>query len=151
MNILTLSSNKSLWKGYQYYVDNLVSHINRINDTEFNAEVSNGEGKIYQVHLDITHPRKSTCNCPYADGRMIICKHKIATYFTIFPEEARAYIEEVEAYKEESEKKYQAYLKEQEKHFQEFKNYVYHLSKQELREQLINCLISEEDLDDYYD
>lgn len=151
MNILTLSSNKSLWKGYQYYVDNLVSHINRINDTEFNAEVSNGEGKIYQVHLDITHPRKSTCNCPYADGRMIICKHKIATYFTIFPEEARAYIEEVEAYEEESEKRYQAYLKEQEKHFQEIKNYVYHLSKQELREQLINCLISEEDLDDYYD
>ena len=151
MNILTLSSNKSLWKGYQYYVENLVSHINWINDTEFNAEVSNGEDKIYQVHLDITHPRKSTCNCPYADGRMIICKHKIATYFTIFPEEARAYIEEVEAYEEESKKRYQAYLKEQEKHFQEIKNYVYHLSKQELREQLINCLISEEDLDDYYD
>lgn len=151
MSILTLSSNRSLWRGYQYYVDNLVSHINKINDTEFNAEVSNGEDKIYQVHLDITHPRKSTCNCPYADGRMIICKHKIATYFTIFPEEARAYIEEIEAYEEESEKRYQAYLKEQEKHFQEIKNYVYHLSKQELREQLINCLISEEDFDDYYD
>ena len=151
MNILTLSSNRSLSRGYQYYVDNLVSHINKINDTEFDAKVSNGKDKIYQVHLDIAHPRKSTCNCPYADGRMIICKHKIATYFTIFPEEARAYIEEVEAYEEESEKRYQAYLKEQEKHFQEIKNYVYHLSKQELREQLINCLISEEDLDDYYD
>ena len=151
MNILTLSSNRSLSRGYQYYVDNLVSHINKINDTEFDAKVSNGKGKIYQVHLDITHPRKSTCNCPYADGRMIICKHKIATYFTIFPEEARAYIEEVEAFEEESKKRYQAYLKEQEKHFQEIKNYVYHLSKQELREQLINCLISEEDLDDYYD
>lgn len=151
MSILTLSSNRSLWRGYQYYVDNLVSNINKINDTEFNAEVSNGEDKIYQVHLDITHPRKSTCNCPYADGRMIICKHKIATYFTIFSEEARAYIEEVEAYEEESEKRYQTYLKEQEKHFQEIKNYVYHLSKQELREQLINCLISEEDFDDYYD
>lgn len=35
---------------------------------------------------------------------MIICKHKIATYFTIFPEEARAYIEEVEAFEEESKK-----------------------------------------------
>ncbi len=151
MSILTLSRNRSLWRGYQYYVDNLVSHINKINNTEFNAEVSNGEDKIYQVHLDITHPRKSTCNCPYADGRMIICKHKIATYFTIFPEEARAYIEEVEAYEEETEKRYQTYLKEQEKHFQEIKNYVYHLSKQELREQLINCLISEEDFDDYYD
>ena len=50
----------------------MVSHINKVNDTEFDAQVCNKEGNIYQVHLDVAHPRKSKCNCPYVDGSMII-------------------------------------------------------------------------------
>lgn len=66
----------------------------------------NDENKIYNIHLDLNHPRKSTCNCPHAEGRRIICKHMVASYFAIFPEKAKEYIEEIKRYEKEKEERF---------------------------------------------
>ena len=39
--------------------------------------------KEYNVYLNLEKPRKSTCNCPLANGKRIICKHIVATYFSV--------------------------------------------------------------------
>lgn len=93
--------------------------------------------------IDTEHPKKSTCNCPHAEGKKIVCKHKVALFFTVFPKEADRYIAEIEEYEREEEER------EQERYDQIVK-YVNGLSKEELRIELINALIeAEEEEDDY--
>lgn len=58
----------------------------------FNAEVLNAENDVYHAQLNIKHPRKSIGTSPYAFGRMIICRRKIAVFFTVYLDEAKAYI-----------------------------------------------------------
>ncbi|WP_246241218.1 SWIM zinc finger family protein [Anaerocolumna sedimenticola] len=84
--------------------------------------------------IDTEHPKKSKCNCPHADGKKIVCKHKIALFFTAFPKEADNYITEFEEYEREEEDR------EQERYDQIVK-YVESLSKEELRMALINGLV----------
>ena len=88
MGFKELSSYKSLWRGYQYYLQDKVLSFERTDTYEYDSKVTNDDNIIYELHLDLKHPRKSTCNCPHAEGRRIICKHMVASYFTIFPEEA---------------------------------------------------------------
>ena len=45
----------------------------------------------YYVIIDFLHPRKSSCTCPHATGRRIVCKHMVALYCTAFPEDAYRY------------------------------------------------------------
>lgn len=148
MGLKELSSYKSLWRGYNYYIQGKVVEVKKLSNDEFDVKVSNDENKIYNIHLDVNHPRKSTCNCPHADGRRIICKHMVASYFTIFPEEAKEYIEEVERYEKEEEERYQNSLKLQEERIKDIKKYVNKLSKNELKEKLIEYIIDSEFLDD---
>ena len=65
-----------------------------------------------------------------------MCKHKVALYFSIFPEAADKAIEDAKAWEAEEEKREEAERKEIEK-------YVCSLSKQELREQLLWRMIDE--------
>lgn len=102
MSLISLASGKSLWRGYEYYKGNRVHFHIQKGEFEYDGKVS-GTGKSYNVHIDLKHPRKSTCNCPHADGKRVICKHMIALYFSIFPKEAEYYIAEVEAYEKEQE------------------------------------------------
>lgn len=48
--------------------------------------------------ISLDYPRKSHCDCLHAAGRRIICKHMVATYFEIFPSEAKQMYEEQQAY-----------------------------------------------------
>ena len=148
MGIMDISSYKSLWRGYEYFKDKKVRKVHEMSPQVFNAEVLNAEYDVYHVQLNIKHPRKSTCTCPYASGRMIICKHKIAVFFTVFPDEAKAYMQEVEAYEKEEEKRYQAHLKYMEEQYQEVKKYVNQLTLEELRERLIEYMLSETNHED---
>ncbi len=132
MSLISLASGASAWRGYEYYLDKNVLIYERINENEYIAKVK-GNGRNYDVHIDTKHPRKSKCNCPHADGRRIICKHMIATYFTAFPDEAKAYIEEIEEYVMEEERR------EQEKD-EKLERYINSLSKQELKELLYDVL-----------
>jgi len=144
MGLKDLSSYKSLWRGYEYYLSKMVIDIQKINDEEFDSKVRNEENHIYDIHLNMKHPRKSTCNCPHANGKRIICKHMIATYFTVFPEEAKGYIKEIEDYEKVEKERYREYLKKQEEEYLEIKKYVNQLSLEELREKLISYMMSED-------
>ncbi len=142
MSILSIASNASAWRGYEYYQGKKVLSWKQTGEHEFEGEVAGGENKLYHVMIDTEHPKKSTCNCPHAEGEKIVCKHKIALFFTVFPKEADRYIAEIEEYESEEEKR------EQERYDQIVK-YVKSLSKEELRIALINSLVEAEESDHY--
>jgi SWIM zinc finger domain-containing protein len=83
MGIISLASGDSCYKGLEYYKNKKVISLNKINENVYESVVEGNNN--YKVHLDINHPKKSTCDCPLAKGRKIICKHIVATYFMSFP------------------------------------------------------------------
>ena len=140
MGLIDLASSNSLWRGVDYYQSKNVKKIKKISDDEYNSIVSGTEE--YNVHIDINHPRKSTCTCPFADGRRVICKHMVATFFTIYPEEAERIIKEEQEYEEVEERLF-------EEHLEEVKEYVNGLTDDEVRAALIDKLMDEWYDDDY--
>lgn len=140
MGLIDLASSNSLWRGIDYYQSKNVKKIKKISDVEYNSIVSGTEE--YNVHIDISHPRKSTCTCPFADGRRVICKHMVATFFTIYPEEAERIIKEEQEYEEEEERLF-------EEHLEEVREYVNGLTEDEVRALLIDKLMDEWYDDDY--
>ncbi len=140
MGLIDLASSNSLWRGVDYYQSKNVKKIKKISDDEYNSIVSGTEE--YNVHIDINHPRKSTCTCPFAAGRRVICKHMVATFFTIYPEEAERIIKEEQEYEEVEERLF-------EEHLEEVKEYVNGLTDDEVRAALIDKLMDEWYDDDY--
>ena len=141
MSLLDICSNNSYWRGLEYYEDKNVKEIKKINDYEYDALVKGS--KIYNVHLNIDHPKKSTCSCPHANGKSIICKHKVAVYFSIFKEAAQNAINERNSYYEdleEREKEYDQKVKEETKRQEK---YVNSLSEEQVRRMLVNYLVDE--------
>ena len=136
MGLLDLASANSLWRGYDYYEAGSVISWEKINDNQYIGKVSGSAQNTYEVSLDLKHPKKSICNCLHAEGTRRICKHKVALFFSIFPEEAAKEIKEAEEWEAEKEKRHKEELKEIEK-------YVNSLSKQELREELLWRLVNE--------
>jgi len=100
-------------------------------------------GSKYEVKIDKLHPKKSTCNCPFADGRRVVCKHMIALYFTAEPKAASDFLKEVENWEAEEEEREQ-------KHYEDLKKYVKSLSKTELQDQLLNALVELEEKRNYF-
>ena len=140
MGLIDLASSNSLWRGIDYYQSKNVKKIKKISDDEYNSIVSGTEE--YNVHIDINHPRKSTCTCPFADGRRVICKHMVATFFTIYPEEAERIIKEEQECEKEEERLF-------EEHLEEVREYVNGLNEDEVRALLIDKLMNEWYDDDY--
>lgn len=132
MSLISLASSKSLWRGYEYYESKHVHFHIQNGEFEYNGKVS-GNGMSYDVHIDLNHPRKSTCNCPHANGKRIICKHMVALYFSIFPKEAEAYIAEVEAYESEQEE----YAEEMDR---KITDCIEKMSKKDLKQSLYELL-----------
>ena len=77
----------------------------------------------------MSHPRRSTCTCPLANGKRIICKHIVATFFTAFPEEAKNFEEEQVRLQGE----YEDY---QEKLYNKTQKYISSMTKKELIDEL---------------
>ncbi len=107
MSILTAASSKSAWRGYEYFMENKVQFVKKLDDTHFGGAVAGSGTDPYAVTIDIEHPKRSTCDCPFANG-LKVCKHMVAIYFAAFPEEAIKFkaaidraIEEEERYQEE--------------------------------------------------
>ena len=134
MALIDLASSNSLWRGIDYFESNKVKEIEKINDNEYKSIVSGSSE--YNVFINLNHPRKSTCSCPFAEGRRVICKHMVATYFKIYPEEAKRLIDEQVAYEMEEEELY-------EEHYNEVKEYVDSLTEEEAKAMLIERLIDE--------
>lgn len=133
MSILSSASGASAWRGYEYYTKKRVKSVARTGDDTYEGEVTGASPVPYHVIINTAHIRQSKCNCPHADGTRRICKHMVALYFTVFPEEAAQYIREVEEYEREEE----ARQEEQERVLRE---YIKSLSKKELQEKLYRVL-----------
>ncbi len=144
MGILSCASNASAWRGYEYYESKKVISWKKINEEQYEGYVKGNSAEAYRVIIDVKHPRKnSSCNCPYADGKKIICKHQVALLFTAFPQEAKNYIEEIEEYEREEER-------QEQEAYNNIVKYVNSLSKEELRVELINALTENYQRDDYW-
>ena len=138
MGLIELASNNSVWRGMDYYENKKVLSWNKVENGIYEGIVSGQEDRNYSVHIDKIHPRKSTCNCPIADGRRVICKHMIALYFTAEPTVAQDFLRQVEKWEQEEEQREQEY-------YQELRKYVNSLSKVELQERLYDALVELED------
>ncbi|MBP3445859.1 MAG: SWIM zinc finger family protein [Clostridia bacterium] len=132
MSLLTAASGKSVYRGYEYFIENKVLSFNQINDFEYEGVVKGAMQGSYKVYINLNKIRSSTCDCPFATGRKI-CKHMVAVYFTAFPEEAQKYKTELDAYYEEEEER-EAELDDM------LQNYIRKLSKSELQEALLQVL-----------
>lgn len=133
MGILECASGASVWRGYDYFTQKKVVHLEEIGPSIFSAEVAGSSGASYSVALHIDHPRKSKCNCPHADGKRIICKHIVAAYFTALPCEAERFYAEAMAYQEEE-------AQRQEELIDTVHRYVKRMRKSELQEALLQLL-----------
>ena len=110
------------------------------------GEVRGSGNNVYHVKIDLNHPKKSTCDCPFANGKKVICKHMIAIDLAIFPEKEN----QVMQYIEEQEELYEQEIEnEREEKRQEIRSYVMGLSKSQLREKLISIMIS--DMEEEYE
>ena len=136
MGLLNLASGNSFWRGYEYYKASMVVSVEQITANRYQGKVRGSGKKAYEVTIDLEHPKKSTCTCPHAEGTRRICKHKVALYFSVFPEEADRALKEAEEWEAEEEKR------EQER-IEEIREYVNSLSKQQLREELIQRMVNE--------
>lgn len=138
MGLIEVASNNSVWRGINYYENRNVQSWIKSGDSTYEGIVSGSEGNAYSVHIDTLHPRKSTCNCPFAVGRRVVCKHMLAVYFTAEPHVAMDFMKQVEEWEiEEDEREQQAFM--------EIRQYVYSLSMTELQEQLCSALMELED------
>lgn len=103
MSLLTCASNASIWRGYDYYEEKKVLGYEKMDDDRYIGIVEGSDHTLYRTIIDVAHPRKSTCDCPHADGKRIICKHMMALFFTVFPKEAEELYNEAIKYQEEEE------------------------------------------------
>ncbi len=96
--------------------------------------IVSGQGdEYYPVEQDVAHPRSSKCNCPHAEGRPIVCKHAVATCFTLFPDEAKRL--SAQSVSDE-----QAEEKRAEEIAERLQRYVSKMKKDELQEALLTLL-----------
>ena len=134
MSIWTLASNDSAWRGYDYYKQGIVTAYEKLDKGIYKSHIKGSADVPYCTIIDVAHPRKSSCDCPFAKGRRVMCKHMVALLFTVIPSEADAFMHEVE----ESEKEAELALQE---HYKELERYVKSLKKEELQRELLDALI----------
>lgn len=133
MSVLSAASMQSAYRGYEYFKENKVLHAEQSADRMLTGTVRGSESKIYHVAVDIAHPRRSRCDCPHANGKQIVCKHKVAVYFAVFPQEAEQYITDWETGCEEE----RAIEREYE---DQVIRYVHKMKKAELQQTLLQLL-----------
>lgn len=143
MGLVEIASGKSIWRGIDYCNEKKVVSWEKSGSYEYNGFVSGSNNVIYSVHIDKEHPKRSTCTCPFAEGRRVVCKHMIALYFTVEPQAKEDFLEEVEKWESEEEEREKEYYLELEK-------YVKSLSKTELQTQLLDALIQLDERRNYW-
>ena len=134
IKFLQLASASSLWRGMDYFKENRVQ--------SFSPTVVGYDGIIigsdlYHASIDIAHPRRSTCDCPFAKGHRVICKHMVALLFTAEPEQADALQNEAKDWERQAEEEWEAKCAE-------IRKDVMSMTKKELQETLIRRMIWEE-------
>ena len=77
MGLIETASANSIWRGMDYYENRKVVSWAQTGTFAYNGIVSGSEGNKYTVHIETNHPRRSTCNCPFAEGLLFISKRII--------------------------------------------------------------------------
>lgn len=140
MKLLNLASNNSFWRGIDYHNEKRVISWKKLTDNCYQGQVNGNEGATYDVTIDIMHPRKSNCNCPFAKGRRVVCKHMVALELEIFPKKEKQMLDYIEKQNQIYEQEYEKEMLERE---EEIKTYVMKLTKAELRDLLIQRMIDD--------
>lgn len=143
MGLIEVASAKSVWRGMEYYENKKVRSWEKSGSETYDGVVAGSDENNYIVHIDKAHPKKSTCNCPFAKGRRVVCKHMIALLFTAEPKAAEDFLQQVEEWEKEGEEREQL-------HYKELRKYVNSLSKAELQERLYDALVELEDTRNRY-
>lgn len=129
MGIISSASGSSCWRGLDYYKSKKIRDIKEISDIEYTS-IASGI-REYNVYLNLEKPRQSTCNCPLANGKRIICKHIVATYFSVIPGSAKEFEDEQNRLQEE----YEEY---QENEYKNAIKFINKMSKKDFVEELIH-------------
>lgn len=136
MGLIECAGSNSIWRGLDYYHRKKVSFFEKTGDTTYSARVQGSNGELYTTVIDIAHVKSSQCNCPHANGKRIVCKHKIAVYLTAYPEEALRMEQEY--------RRMLALQKEAEQEQEELENrlidFIHGMKKAELEQVILNLL-----------
>lgn len=133
MSFYSIASNTSIWRGYDYLKKDKVLYCDKITKTEFVGVCEGGNEEKYEIYIDTEHPKRSTCTCPHAEGTRRCCKHKIALFFTAFPNEAKMYYDELMEHEEEQERYYEEIESK-------LNSYIDSLKKNELKQLVYDLL-----------
>lgn len=90
MGILDMASASSVYRGHVYYKNENVISYKQLSDFEYEGEVEGTRKTPYHVIINKKHPKSSYCDCPFANGNKI-CKHMVALFFAVSPEELKDY------------------------------------------------------------
>lgn len=143
MSIWSLASNASCWRGYDLHTEGRVTSYTKIGEYVYESFVQGSAGEPYHTVINVEHPRQSHCDCPFAEGRRVICKHMVALHFAVFPSEVEAFMHEVEESEREEERRAQ-------EHRDDLERYVKTLKKDELQRQLLDALLELEERESRY-
>jgi hypothetical protein len=144
MGLIEIASNNSFWRGVDYYNRNMVISWNRCADNCYEGVVNGSNDEKYNVHVDKMHPRKSTCTCPFANDKRVICKHMLAVCFTAEPDMLEEYLEEIKRQEQEWEEEIE---RREIEHEQELMKKAKSMSKSELIEELVLAWLQIEELE----
>ena len=139
MGLIDIASSKSVWRGMEYYKQNKVLSYTINEDGTCEGVVAGSGDCDYRVHVDMEHPRKSTCDCPLANGRKIICKHIVAVSFCLDESESERFKNEKTIYASEEEER-------RAKKYNKYMGFAKNMSLRELREACVELMI---ELDEY--
>ena len=132
---LQLASGSSLWRGLDYFKE---KRVQSFSPTDVGYEEVIRGTDIYHASIDIAHSRRSTCDCPFAKGRRVICKHMVALLFTAEPEQVAALEKEAEDWERQDEEEWKAKC-------EQIRKDVMAMTKKQLQEALISQRIWEEE------
>lgn len=139
MALIDIASSKAVWRGMEYYKQNKVSSCTANDDGSYDGICKGSGAGEYHVHVDFAHPRKSTCDCPLANGKRIICKHIVAVSLCVDATEADRFKNEKTIYgSEEEERRAKAYDK--------YMSFAKTMSQQALRKAYAELML---ELDEY--
>lgn len=142
MEILYMCNETTNIRGYYYYKKGFVKELKKLDENIYSSVVSGTYN--YKVILNLNNLRKCSCSCPH---KVKICKHVMATYYTVFPEEAKQYEEGlklvIKGCNEHRQRKDEQYNEVHKRALE----HVNSLTVDELKKELVNFIVGR----DYYD
>jgi len=87
MSLITAAGYMRVVRGLEYFKEGKVVECNKIGEDLYSGKVAGSLSEPYEVTIDLKHVTKSVCNCAFAKDNRKICKHKVALYLTVHPEE----------------------------------------------------------------